>query len=288
MMRHVSTLLPCGTRLHLQHGPIDLIIGTEDNRDIAYTAAENRFEGLLQELVDELETLRSPVAEIAALPTGTVAQRMVRATHRFSDCYVTPMAAVAGSVADEILAAMRHATLLRRAYVNNGGDVALHLAASERFTAAISSHEGSELGRISIPGTDKIGGMATSGRGGRSLSLGIADSVTVLADNTADADVAATLIANAVDLPDHPSITREPASAIQPGSDLRDQLVATGVGSLSSTEVSQALQSGLKAAKAMQAKGFIRAAALFLRGQSCQTSNAAQLFTPTQRSLAHA
>ena len=44
------------------------------------------------------------------------------------ESFITPMAAVAGAVADEILQAMRRAAPLARAYVNNGGDIALHLA----------------------------------------------------------------------------------------------------------------------------------------------------------------
>lgn len=287
-MRHSSALLPCGTRLHLQHGPIDLIIGAEGNRDIAFAAAERRFETLLQELVNELETLRLPISEITKPPKGTVATRMVAASRAHAPLFVTPMAAVAGSVADEVLQTMRSATPLRRAYVNNGGDVAIHLASSERFIAAMGSENGTELGRISLSGSDRIGGIATSGRGGRSLSLGIADSVTVLAANAAEADVAATLIANEVDLPGHHNITREPAIDVKPDSDLQDRLVVTGCGPLNKAEVFSALQNGLQRAERMQAKGLISAAALFLNGQSCQTRGTARLFNSVQRSLAHA
>ena len=63
-------------------------------------------------------------------------------------------------------------------------------------------------------------GIATSGRHGRSFSLGIADAVTVLARTASQADAAATVIANAVDLPGHPAIVRCPAQDLQPDSDL--------------------------------------------------------------------
>ena len=66
-------------------------------------------------------------------------------------------------------------------------------------------------GSITIDAATDVRGIATSGQGGRSLSRGIATSVTVLAHNAAAADVAATLIANAVDLPGHPALTRVPA-----------------------------------------------------------------------------
>jgi ApbE superfamily uncharacterized protein (UPF0280 family) len=50
-----------GRRLHLQDGPIDLIVevhGSETNRRVAYDAAARRFTGLLDELCDELPLLR--------------------------------------------------------------------------------------------------------------------------------------------------------------------------------------------------------------------------------------
>ena len=60
-------------------------------------------------------------------------------------------------------------------------------------------------------------GIATSGWRGRSFSLGIADAVTVLAATAAEADAAATVIANAVDLPGHPAIdTRAGAASSRP------------------------------------------------------------------------
>ena len=84
-------------------------------------------------------------------------------------------------------------------------------------------------------------GAATKGAGGRSFSLGIADAVTVLAAIAAAADAAATIIANAVDLPGHPAIRRVPASEIDPDSDLGDRLVTVTVGRLFESEIRAAL-----------------------------------------------
>ncbi|SPJ29264.1 UPF0280 family protein [Falsiruegeria mediterranea] len=267
-MKPVAAILPCGTRLHLQHGPIDLIIGTDGARKTAFEAAEARFQTVLQELVGELAELRHPMTLDRPRFEGRIARRMARAARPHSLTFVTPMAAVAGSVADEVLNVMRQATPLRRAYVNNGGDIALHLAPGEQFTSAMASVEGQDLGRIEITSRDRIGGIATSGRGGRSLSLGIADSVTVLARTAAQADVAATLIANAVDLPDHPAITRRPASDLQDDSDLGERLVTTHCAPLSRPDIHHALQSGLIVAEKMRDAGLIRAASLHLQGES--------------------
>lgn len=258
----VAALLP-GNRLHLQHGPIDLVIGAEDDSRSAFVAAQKRFATLLEELVEELTLLRQPVGE---RPIGDVAQRMHAAVLPHDDGIVTPMAAVAGAVAEEVLAAMTRAARLRRAYVNNGGDIALHLDGSEQYSLAISPLSGAELGRVTIHADDGARGIASSGFGGRSLSFGIADTVTVIAPMAAQADVAATLIANAVDLSGHPAILRKRACDLQPDSDLGEHQIVSHVGYLTPAEIEQALDNGEKAAAAMLHRGQIAGAALFLRG----------------------
>jgi ApbE superfamily uncharacterized protein (UPF0280 family) len=185
-------------------------------------------------------------------------------------CFITPMAAVAGSVAEEILGAMLDAATLDRAYVNNGGDIALHLAEGEQFTVGLIDRPDSQgLMRTMIIGADDpIRGIATSGRHGRSFSLGIADAVTVLATTAAKADAAATIIANAVDLPGHTAIVRVPASELQPDSDLGARLVTRDVGALSGREIEVALEAGADCARRLLAAGLIDGAALRLKGET--------------------
>src|SRR5712671_7730407 len=131
-----------GRRLHLQDGPIDLIVeahGSEMNLRGAYDAAVRRFTGLLDELCGELPTLRQAADPARCLLQGTVARRMHGAVAPFAgDCFITPMAAVAGAIAEEILGAMLRAAPLERAYVNNGGDIALHLADGKHFTMGLA------------------------------------------------------------------------------------------------------------------------------------------------------
>lgn len=282
----VQTALLPGGRLHLQHGPIDLVIGAEGARGAAFAAAARRLNGLLEGLVAELPLLRAPMQADAPRPDGAVARRMDRAVRPLCDVFVTRMAAVAGAVADEVLAAMRAAAPgLSRAYVNNGGDIALHLAGLARFRVAMAGEDGGGLGRIDLGAGDGVGGIATSGRGGRSLSRGIADSVTVLAADAAAADAAATLIANAVDLPGHPAIIRQPAHDVRPDSDLGGMAVVTGCGALTRAEVARALASGLALAQDMRAAGLIAGAALFLRGQAVALGHPA--LERHQKGLAH-
>lgn len=265
---HVA-LLPDG-RLHLQHGPIDLVIeafGEAVEVGRAYRQAAAAFDGLLARLVEELDLLRAPVGRRRPRPAGPVARRMVAAVWPHRRVHVTPMAAVAGAVADEVLAAMVAGRELRRAYVNDGGDIALFLQPGERFETGI-------VGRLEAPAIDAVAaidaampvrGIATSGRSGRSFSLGIADAVTVLAQSAAAADAAATLIANAVDV-DHPAVVRRPARELDETSDLGDRLVTVAVGPLEPETVAAALDAGAAAAEAMRARGRIHAAALMLAG----------------------
>jgi hypothetical protein len=264
-------------RLHLQDGPIDLIVeatGAADQVAVGYAAASDRFITVLDELCAELPLLRSPAGEGGAVPQGVVARRMRDAVWPFAgDAFITPMAAVAGAVAEEILIAMISVATLRCAYVNNGGDIAVHLAAGEAFQVGLVDRPDrpSLFGTLRIASQDPVRGIATSGWRGRSFSLGIADAVTVLAATAAQADAAATMIANAVDLPDHPAIMRRPANDLDPQSDLGARAVTVAVGKLSASDVEAALQAGLIAAQQLSRRGLIVAAALHLDGQTMQT-----------------
>ena len=283
-------------RLHLQQGPIDLIVeaaAEREQRTAAFAAAESRFQSVLTELVGELTELRRSVSYSGTGLLGKIARRMLQATAPHSEHhFITPMAAVAGAVADEILDAMTCAADLERAYVNNGGDIALHLASGQSFTTGLVADPRRPLldGRFTVQSGDPVRGIATSGRHGRSLSLGIADSVTVLASSAAAADAAATIVANAVDLPGHPAITREAACELDPDSDLGTRPVTTGLGSLSRQEASSALKRGLREAMRLQASGLIHAAVLTLEQQIevCNTAFPLILETPKIERAVHA
>ena len=256
-----SERLP-GGRLHLQDGPIDLVLKAwGPGARAAEARAVARFRGMLVELVDELSVLRSPGPWHLQ---GLVAQVMAAAVEPYRPAFITPMAAVAGAVAAAVLAAMVDGPGVTRAYVNNGGDIALHLAHGERFDVAIAARPGWP-DRVTVRAEDGVRGIATSGWGGRSQSLGIADAVTVLARTAAMADAAATMIANAVDLPGHPAIRRRRAVEVKADSDLGERLVTVGVGSLTAPEVALALDRGQAAARMYRARGLIEAAALFLQ-----------------------
>ena len=264
-------MLPDGRRLHLQHGPIDIVaeaFGEAAEVDAAYRQAGARFATILDELVAELPLLRRPLGRTE--PEGPVARRMLAACWPHRARFVTPMAAVAGSVADEVLAAMTAGRSLARAYVNNGGDIAVHLSPGTAFSAGVvNDPDRPGLDDRIVFGAERPArGMATSGWRGRSLSFGIADAVTVLAESAAAADAAATLIANAVTV-DHPAIERAPASSLREESDLGELPVTVAVGALPANARAAALDAGLAEARAMRAAGLIDSARLALQGETC-------------------
>lgn len=254
-------------RLHLQHGPIDLIIeafGASGEVERAYAQATERFGDILPTLVGELPLLRRPLGEAYPLLQGPVARRMAEATWPHRAVYITPMAAVAGAVADEMLQALIRGRTLDKAYVNDGGDIAIHLTSGHELRAGIFAQGLDGVARLTA--ARPVRGIATSGRGGRSFSLGIADSVTVLATTAAAADAAATLIANAVNV-DHPAVERRSARDLDPDSDLGDLPVTVAVGGLPLEAVAEALDRGVAEARRLRRCGLIDSAALLLQAE---------------------
>ena len=265
-MSAVAARLPDG-RLHLQHGPIDLIIeafGAASEVERAYGQAVERFGDILPTLVRELRILRRPVGDAYPLLQGPVARRMAEAVWPHRGVYITPMAAVAGAVADEMLQALVQGRTIDKAYVNDGGDIAIHLTPGHELRAGIFASALDGVARLAHD--QPVRGIATSGRGGRSFSLGIADSATVLAATAAAADAAATLIANAVNI-DHPAIERRPARDLDPDSDLGDLPVTVAVGPLPEGAIAIALDRGATEARRLRRCGLIEGAALSLGGR---------------------
>lgn len=281
-----------GGRWHFQHGPIDLIIAAEGDPmavESAHEAAWVRFEPLLQTLVQELPLLRAGIALGAGDSShrralnrlqGSVARRMWDACAAVANPtesgFITPMAAVAGAVAQELIDCYQRPGITR-AWVNNGGDIALHLTPNTRvqiglvsdLAQAIRSSPAREPaldGQLEIHHDAPVRGIATSGWRGRSQSLGIADSVTVLARTAAQADAAATMIANAVNVED-PRIERRPASSLRDQTDLGERLVTVHVPPLAPEQIALALQRGGTLAREFATRGLIHSALLACQGQ---------------------
>jgi len=260
------------SRLHLQHGPIDLIIqaeGSEQEIQRAYQQATRSFKRILSELSSQLSLLRAPFCDDnSAALVGPVAKRMVIAVRPYRRFNVTPMIAVAGAVADYVLSCMTEGRTLRRVQVNNGGDIAIHLNKNVDFKIGICADPNStkHTDVITIRGSSLIRGVATSGWQGRSHSLGIANAVTVLAQTASQADVAASLIANSVDLPGCSKVIRQPADQLDPQSDLGDRLVTVHVKTLNQSEKLTALINAEKRAKNLISEGLISSCYINIQG----------------------
>ncbi len=267
-------------RWHFQHGPIDCIVSAEGDPEVVAACVERawqRFRGVLDELVAELTLLRTDLSSAAGVrvgPHGPIARRMVAAcrAHATNGRFMTAMAAVAGSVAEELIGCFDEPRI-RRAFVNNGGDVALHLGPGASFDVGLFTDPAHGLaglpldGRFSIASHSPVRGIATSGWRGRSFSLGIADSVTVLAATASAADAAATVIGNAVDV-DDPRIVRRPANEVRDDSDLGRRLVTCAVPALSTPLAERALRNGAAQARSEIEAGRVVAALLCLQGRS--------------------
>ena len=272
----IQAALLADGRLHLQHGPIDCLCrawGDAGEVDAAYAQAVAAFPAILPALCGELILLRTRLP--SRRPDGDIGRAMHAACLPFAaEHFITPMAAVAGAVADRVLAAMKEGRRLARAFVNNGGDIALYLTPGASLRCGMVSDLAAPAldAMMTVTEGDGIGGIATSGRackgnGGRSFSRGIADAVTVLAGTAAQADAAATIIANTVDLPGHAAIVRRPAADIDPDSDLGATPVTWELGALTRAEIDAALDAGRVVADALRRDGLISGAALALRGR---------------------
>ena len=262
--------LPDG-RLFLCHGPINLVVradGPSNAVKAAYARLRSRFPEWLGTLVEELPTLRTPATPSTPRGGGSIARRMTGAARAHAPQFITPMAAVAGAVADEAIDVLGSVEELERAFVNNGGDIAVLLRPGTFLDIGVvpSLKHAIPKAAFRLRSSDPIRGIATSGWRGRSHSLGIADAVTVLACDAASADAAATVLANAVNV-DEPAIVRAPAATLDERTDLGDRLVTVKVPTLSPTLVADALDAGLAEAERLQTLGLIESAALALQGQ---------------------
>ena len=273
-------------RWHFQHGPIDLIISAEGDPLAvadAHERAWRRFVPLLDELVAELPLLKRAIraGDHVNPCSGETAALMWEACRAMVDdesVFITPMAAVAGAVAQTIARVYASAgSSVTKATINNGGDIALVLNgdAVTRIgvvgnTDAVSMRDAqihvASNAEIVICGHDAVRGIATSGWRGRSFSLGIADSVTTLARTAAMADAAATVIANAVTV-DDARIVRRRASELKDGSDLGDILVTTHVPALPAAQVEMAIANGLNRAQSLVQNGRVDAVLIQVQGQ---------------------
>ena len=248
-------------------GPMRLVIRAWNKKQpqikLARRAAEESI-SYLERIARCRPLLSRPIPDIEDLPGDELALGMIRSTRAIGDHDLTPMAAVAGTIADAV-ADWLFEQGLTRVIVDNGGDIAIRLARGETATVGVRPQVTSPLIShvIHLDSGRSTWGVTTSGMGGRSFTRGIASAVTVLAADASVADAAATAVANACFVEDD-RIIQLPAEMIDPTSDLKDIPVTTEVGPLSSEKISIALDSARLKAEYLSRKGVIMGAFITL------------------------
>jgi ApbE superfamily uncharacterized protein (UPF0280 family) len=196
-----------------------------------------------------------------------VVRRMIEATKRMEEPDLTPLAAVAGTASD-VVADFMYSKGGTKIIVDNGGDIAIRLREGEVARVGVKT----EIDAIqpayllAIDSMMGVGGLATSGLGGRSFTKGIASAATVLSETASLSDGAATVIGNFTNVED-PNITKSLAEKIYPDTDIAGEWVTIKVGRLSQEKIEEALKRGLSKAYTICQKGLIKGALIALQGK---------------------
>ncbi|MBI4964671.1 MAG: hypothetical protein HY913_15435 [Desulfomonile tiedjei] len=238
----------------------------EPQDDVCVRAA-NEAIVFLEEIAAHMDKMRGPARAIPEPPRHLLIHRMWSAVTAVGDPDLTPMAAVAGTIADATADFIARRGLTR-VVVNNGGDVAIRLAESETLNVGIRPDLGAEevTHRVLITPEMNIGGICTSGLGGRSFTRGVASAATVFAARAAIADAAATAVANATYI-SSPAVERCAAESIYPDTDLKGVEITASLGYLAEDEMLTALSQGMNRAEALVKVSLIAGACITVQGR---------------------
>jgi ApbE superfamily uncharacterized protein (UPF0280 family) len=236
--------------------------------------------GFLEQIANHWDALKMPAISYSAAPEGLLAHTMWLAAFEIGDSDLTPMAAVAGTIADATADFLAEGGLTR-VIVNNGGDIAVRMTRGETVSVGIRpdvnrprvSH------RLLLRYEEGVGGICTSGLGGRSFTRGVASAATVFANRAAIADAAATSIANATFIKTA-EVSRQFADKIDPDTDLKGIEVTTSVGSLSEDEIDTALEQGIARTEELMGRGLIKGACVAVKSRMRCTKNISALLEP--------
>jgi ApbE superfamily uncharacterized protein (UPF0280 family) len=269
-------ILPNGIVL-VDYGPMHMFISVSENgKPLVNLAKQGALIaiGVLEDLARSLPVIKRKAQELEDEKSyPDVVGRMIESTKKMGEPDLTPLAAVAGTTSD-VVADFLYSQGGTKIIVDNGGDIAVRLREGE--VARVGVKTDIEATRptylIPIDSTMGIGGVATSGLGGRSFTKGIASAATVLSQSASLADAAATVIGNFTHVED-PSIKRSLAERIYPDTDIAGEWVTTEVGRLSQEKIEEALRNGLSKAYSICQKGFIKAALVAVKGQVVWTDS---------------
>lgn len=241
-------------------GPMRLVIssfvGKVPQREMNIRAAEKSFEFLAQ-VAGARERLSRLYTALPDHIREPLALEMICSAMEIGDADLTPMAAVAGTIADAVADYLADRGMTK-VIVNNGGDVAVRLQGGDSVTIGIRQDIRSrDINHvIGLSPSHRSWGVATSGLGGRSLTRGIASAATVIARTASLADAAATAVANACFVEDA-RVTQRAADLIDPATDIPGVPVTQEVGSLDDERKSIALNRALEKAQRLIERSII-------------------------------
>jgi ApbE superfamily uncharacterized protein (UPF0280 family) len=265
-------------------GPMRLAIRAWENGkaqiQICQQAAEQSF-SYLEGVANHRAVLSGLAGKIHSLPQNELARRMIESVRAVGDPDLTPMAAVAGTIADYV-ADWLFDRGLTKVVVDNGGDISIRLAANETVAVGIRPNitSGDISHVINLNGHQPSWGVTTSGLGGRSFTRGIASAVTVVAENASIADAAATAIANACFVADS-RIIQIPAEQIDPNTDLKGVSITVEVGKLSREKVVEAVQLARAKADRLCQQKLIDGALIALENVMVMTKRVEEFISPS-------
>ena len=278
---HIQTL-PNGSVL-VDYGPMRMFISAFENGKPLVSLAEEGAHlamNVLEDLARFLPVIKKKSQELEVKQTfPDVVRRMIESTKKMGEPDLTPLAAVAGTASDAV-ADFIFSKGGAKIIVDNGGDIAIRLREGEVARVGVKTEIDASRPAylISIDSTMGIGGVATSGLGGRSFTKGIASAATVLSETASFADAAATVIGNFTIVED-PNILRSLAEEIYPDTDIAGEWVTTRVGGLSQEKIAEALDKGLLKTCLICQKRLIVGALIALQGKVVWTESLDSLLT---------
>jgi len=273
-------VLSNGTVL-VDYGPMHMFISAFENKKPLIKLAEEGAHFAMKVLEDLAKFLsvikkKSQVLEIEE-DFPDVIRRMIEATKKMEEPDLTPLAAVAGTASD-VVADFMFSRGGTKIIVDNGGDIAIRLREGEVARVGIKTEIDAKQPAyfFTIDSTMGIGGVATSGLGGRSFTKGIASAATVLSEAASFSDAAATVIGNFTNAED-PNIVRFLAEKIYPDTDIAGEWITVKVGRLCEEKIEKALTNGLSKANSICEKGLIKGAFIALQGKAVWTDSLGSL-----------
>lgn len=216
-------------KVFVNYGPLQMVISTvvggKASTKLAKKGAEEAIK-VFSRVCEDQDLAKKNILLLAG--DGNYSKPlmlMIKAARLTGNRLVTPMVAVAGSIAELVKDKIMDLGA-DKVIVNNGGDIALGIRGRNSISIGVATDlRKNKIDFIkSINEKSLIRGVATSGFGGRSFTLGVASSVVVFAPAASQADACATVLANETSIDDH-RVHKVRAGDVDPSTDIPNLMV---------------------------------------------------------------